>query len=398
MTPQPPEPKEPADLQALREAVEGVDREILASLKKRMELVDEIARAKLSSAAPFRDRKREEQVIDRIRQLATQLGLDAHEIERLYRDIMEMSIGRQQAFVRSLEGVPLRVAYQGVEGSFSHLTAQRHYTGRKHGVLLNGHDTFRGAVDAVREGSADFALLPIENTTAGSVHETYDLLAEGGVTITTEVVSQVEHCLLALPGAKLEEIRTVISHPQALAQCEVFLRSLPGAAARPEFDTAGSARKVRESNDPTLAAIASESAARLYGLDVLARGIQTQEGNYTRFVEVAREATPCPPDAACKTSLLLSLAHKPGALGEVLARFGGRGLNLTRIESRPILGTPWQYRFYLDLEGHAASEPVRAALEELKPLTTDVRVLGTYPRAEAPPESGATRAEAPPKS
>jgi chorismate mutase/prephenate dehydratase len=369
------------DLQAIREAIERVDREILAALKRRMDLVEEVARAKIESAAPFRDRQREEQVIGRIRHAATELGLDAHEIERLYRDIMEMSIGHQQALVRSLEGVPLRVAYQGVEGSFSHLTAQRQYGGRDGGVLLTGHDTFRGAVAALREGAADFALLPIENTTAGSVHETYDLLAEGGVAITAEVVSRVEHCLLALPGATLEAIRTVISHPQALAQCETFLRTIPWASTRTEFDTAGSARKVREGNDPTVAAIASESAARLYGLEVLRRGIQTQEGNYTRFVEIAREAVACPPGAACKTSLLIALAHKPGALGEVLARFGGRGVNLTRIESRPVLGSPWQYRFYLDLEGHAASEPVRAALEALKSVTTEVRVLGTYPRA-----------------
>lgn len=370
------------DLQALREAIEAVDREILAALKRRMDLVEQVARTKIESAAPFRDRQREEQIISRIRHAAAEQGLDAHEIERLYRDIMEMSVAHQQALVRSLEGVPLRVAYQGVEGSFSHLTAQRQYAGRAGGVLLTGYDTFRGAVAAVRDGSADFALLPIENTTAGSVHETYDLLAEGGVTITAEVVSRVEHCLLALPGAKLEDIRTVISHPQALAQCEAFLRTIPWATTRTEFDTAGSARKVREGNDPSVAAIASESAARLYGLKVLRRGIQTQEGNYTRFVEIAREAVACPPGAACKTSLLISLSHQPGALGEALARFGARGVNLTRIESRPVLGSPWQYRFYLDLEGHAASEPVRAALEELKAITTELRVLGTYPRAE----------------
>lgn len=370
------------DLQGIREAIESVDREILAALKRRMDLVEQVARAKIESAAPFRDRQREEQIIGRIRHAAAELGLDAHEIERLYRDIMEMSVAHQQALVRTLEGVPLRVAYQGVEGSFSHLTAQRQYAGRDGGVLLTGHDTFRGAVAAVRDGAADFALLPIENTTAGSVHETYDLLAEGGVAITAEVVSRVEHCLLALPGATLESIRTVISHPQALAQCEAFLRTMPWATTRAEFDTAGSARKVREGNDAAVAAIASESAARLYGLEVLRKGIQTQEGNYTRFVEIAREAVACPPGAACKTSLLIALAHEPGALGAVLARFGARGVNLTRIESRPVLGAPWQYRFYLDLEGHAASEPVRAALEELKPVTTEVRVLGTYPRAE----------------
>ena len=195
-------------------------------------------------------------------------------------------------------------------------------------------------------------------------------------------MSHVDHCLLALPGVRLEELRAVISHPQALAQCESFLRSTPWIRARAEFDTAGSARKVRESNDRTLAAIASESAARVFGLEVLRHGIQSQSGNFTRFVEVGREAAPCPSGAPCKTSLFLALDHRPGALGEVLARFAERGINLTKIESRPIPGVPWQYHFYLDLEGHAASEPVVAALEEVRPFTTDLRILGTYPRAD----------------
>lgn len=370
------------DLQSIREAIEAVDQEILAHLKRRMALVEEVAHAKLHSAAPFRDPEREDQVLQRVRHLAAQLELDAHQIERLYRQIMEMSIARQQAYIHGLDSAPLRVAYQGVEGSFSHLAAQRRYGERKGGVLLSGHETFREAAQAVRDGAADLALLPIENTTAGSVNETYDLLAEGALTITAEVVSHIEHCLLALPGVTLEELRTVCSHSQALAQCDVFLRGVPWIHARAEFDTAGSARKVRESKDRTLGAIASESAARVYGLEVLRTGIQSQAGNYTRFFEVAREATPCPPSATCKTSLLLSLAHRPGALGEVLTRFGARGVNLTKIESRPITGMPWQYRFYLDLDGHAASEPVAAALEEIRPFTSELRVLGTYPRAE----------------
>jgi chorismate mutase / prephenate dehydratase len=189
---------------------------------------------------------------------------------------------------------------------------------------------------------------------------------------------------MALPGARLEELRTVISHPQALHQCEEFLRRLPGVERRAEFDTAGSARKVRERNDRTLAAIASEEAGRMLGLEILARGIQTQAGNFTRFVEVAREPEPAAADARCKTSLALALAHRPGALGEVLTRFGRRGVNLTRIESRPMPGRPWQYRFYLDLEGHAASAEVGAALEEIRPLTSELRVLGTYARADLP--------------
>lgn len=372
---------EPADLQALREALEHIDQEILAALRRRMDLVDRVVEAKLESAFPLRDQLREELVLQRVRRGAVELGLDAHEIERLYRQILEMSVARQQENIRSLAETPLRVVYQGVEGSYSHLTAQRRYAGRRGGVLLTGCQSFREAVEAVREGTADLGLLPIENTTAGSINETYDLLAEGGITVIGEEVSQIEHCLLTLPGVELEELRRVISHPQALMQCASFLDSVPWLQAQAEFDTAGSARKVKESGDRTLAAIASESAARVYGLEILRHGIQTQQGNYTRFVEVAREAATCPPDAACKTSLLLALGHEPGTLGEVLGCLGRRGVNLTKLESRPIPGSPWKYRFYLDLEGHAASARVSAALEELRPLTVELRVLGTYPKA-----------------
>ncbi len=369
------------DLPALRDAIESVDRRILELFRERMGLAEAVARAKLDSVAPFRDPQREEHVLQRVRHLAAELGLDTHEIERLYRLVLEMSISRQHAYVRGLETTPLRVAYQGIEGAYSQIAARRHYAGRPGGARLDGFETFRGAVEAVKQGDADVAFLPIENTTAGGVHDTCDLLAEGGITITAEVVSHIEHCLLALPGAGIEELRTVLSHPQALAQCQAFLASKPWIQPRSEFDTAGSARKVRDSNDRTVAAIASEPAARTYGLEVLAHGIQSQPGNFTRFVEVARETTPCPPDVPCKTSLLLALGDRPGALGEVLARFGAHGVNLTRIESRPMPGTPWQYRFYLDLEGHSASAPVAAALEYVQPLTTELRILGTYPRA-----------------
>jgi len=374
---------EPApDLQALRETIEGIDRRLLALLKERMAIVEQVAAAKLAGAAPFRDRLREEQVLRRVRHMAVELGLDAHESERLFRVIMEMSTAHQQAFVHALADVPLRVAYQGVEGSYSHLTAQRRFGGRPGGALLSGHETFRSAVAAVREGEADVALLPIENSTAGSINETYDLLAEGGITINAEVVSAIEHCLLALPGTKLEEIEVVISHPQALHQCEAFLHAHPGLKPQAEFDTAGAARKVRERGDRKLAAIAGESAGRLFGLEILAHGIQTQQENFTRFVEVAREAVPCPPDSACKTSLLLVLAHRAGALGEVLTELARRNVNLTKLESRPIPGEPWSYRFYLDLEGHAASERVAAALVAVREHTRELRLLGTYPRAE----------------
>lgn len=373
---------QPPDLQALREAIEEVDEELLTALKKRMQLVDQVGAAKLAAASPFRDQQREELVLQRVRQLAVAKGLDSHEVERLYRWIMQMSIARQQEHIRTLPTAPLRVAYQGVDGSYSHLAAQRLYAGREGGVLLAGHETFRSAAEAVIDGSADHALLPIENTTAGSINETYDLLTDGKVVIIGELVAEIDHCLMALPGVALEELRTVLSHPQGLLQCEAFLVEHPWLRPRAEFDTAGAARKVQESGKRTLGAIASGSAARVYGLEILANSIQDEAGNFTRFVEIAREPVPCPPEAPCKTSLMLSVAHEPGALSQVLQRLGGRGVSLTKLESRPLRGSPFRYRFYLDVEGHAASRQVEEALEEIRPFTGELRILGTYPRSD----------------
>ncbi|MEM9555787.1 MAG: prephenate dehydratase [Acidobacteriota bacterium] len=377
------------DLQELREKIETLDRRMLEVLRERMHLVERIARYKLDAAFPFRDQQREDVVLQRVRGLAVELGLDAHGVERIYRQLLEMSISHQQAHVRELETVPLRVAYQGVEGSYSHLTAQRRYAARPGGVLLTGFATVRAAVDAVLDGRADVGLLPIENSTAGSINETYDVLAEGGLSINAEEVSRVEHCLIGLPGASLDTLRVVMSHPQALAQCDAFLRALPQVRLQAEFDTAGSAHKVREAGDPSLAAIASESAAGRYGLEVLRRGIQMNSGNATRFVEVALEAVPCPSDGPCKTSLLLALDHSAGALGQVLTEFGRRGIQLAKLESRPSGRDAWSYRFYVDVEAHAAAAPMVAALETIETLTADLRILGTYPRAETADLRGA---------
>ncbi|GEL72821.1 bifunctional chorismate mutase/prephenate dehydratase [Myxococcus virescens] len=372
------------DLDLIRTSIERIDEEILDALRRRMALADDVARAKLAAAAPFRDQRREDLLLRRIRTRAAEHGLDPHEVERIWRLFIDMSVARQHELVTRLDTTPLRVAYPGVEGSYSHLAARRRYGDRAGGVLLSGFDHAREAVEALRRGEQDLVLLPIENTTAGSMNETYDLLAEGGVVITAELVSQVDHRLLGLPGAKLEGLREVLSHPQALAQCETFLREkVPWARAVPDVDTGGAAQKVRERNDASVAAIASETAAQRFGLEVLASDLQPAF-DYTRFVEVGREATPLAPGVPCKTSLLVVLEHKPGTLGEMLQRLTLRGVNLSKLESRPIPGQPWQYRFYLDVEGHAASAAVTAALDDIRPLTSSLRVLGTYARAEAP--------------
>jgi chorismate mutase / prephenate dehydratase len=372
------------DLAELRQRIEAVDQQLLALLAERQHIVTQVAHAKLRTASPLRDREREDHLLRELRGRATGLGLDGHQIERLYRVVLEMSVAHQEATVRGREDAPLRVSYQGVEGSYSHLAAQRRYGHRTGGALLEGFDSFAAAAASVLGGKADLALLPIENTTAGSINETYDLLADGRLTISGEVKSSIEHCLLGLPGATVESLRTVGSHPQGLAQCQRFFASHPHLQPRVEIDTAGAARKVRDQQDPSVGAIASAAAAAAYGLVILARGIQTAAGNATRFVEVSLHAAPLGEDEPAKTSLVLALADRPGALGEILLCLARRNLSLTKLESRPIPATPWQYRFYVDVLGHVASESFAAALEEVRPLTTELHVLGTY-RAAADP-------------
>jgi chorismate mutase / prephenate dehydratase len=369
------------DLAQLRDRIEAVDRKIIALVAERLKIVEDVVAAKLTAASPFRDREREDLLLQRLRKLAIDAGLDPHQVERLYRVVMDMSVAHQEATVRNRSDAPLRIAYQGVEGSFSHLAAQRRYAGRPGGALLSGHDTFRAAAEAVTSGAADLALLPIENTTAGSINETYDLLAGGALHITGEVVSAIEHCLLALHGVPLAELRTVISHPQALAQCHELFARHPHLTARADIDTAGAARRVAEANDRSLAAIASSAAAQRYGLAVVARGIQSATGNATRFVEVGLRPAPVPDGVAAKTSLMFALTDRTGVLGDTLSRLAARNLSLTKLESRPIPEAPFTYRFYADVLGHAASEPFQAALDDIRPLTTDLRVLGTYPSA-----------------
>ena len=325
------------DLQALREEIESLDREILRKLKSRMELVERVAQVKLVAAIPFRDRLREEQVLGRVRQIATELGLDPYETERLFRIVMEMSISRQQSHLHSMENLPLRVAYQGVEGSPSHLDAQRRFRGRAGGALLTEHQGFREVADAVRTGRADIGILPIENSTAGSINEIYDLLLDGGLTITAELFGSVRR-LLVLPGVDWRRLRRIFSHPQVLKQWEPVLRSLSQIQLEATYDTAGAARKVKEGNDRTLGAIATEYEGSTFGLEVAPAQIPDSVSDYTRYVEISREALPCPPGVPYKTSLVLVVNDRPGALREVLASLANRHLNLSKLESRPIPG------------------------------------------------------------
>lgn len=373
-----------ADLSRLRDDLDAVDRRLLEALAERQRLIDQAARVKAATADFVRDPRREADMLHRLKETARGLGLDSFFVSRLYRQILDHSVRFQTDHLvghhdPEKAARPLVVTYQGTEGAYSHIACQHHFHPRHPAVETRGCETFRETLEAVESGEADYALVPIENTTAGSINQVYDLLSEKKLWLVGEEILKIEHCLLALEKVPLTHVRRIASHPQALAQCGRFLARLPHCRVESYADTAMAARRLVEERDLSAAAIASAEAARLYGLQVLARDLADQEGNYTRFVAVARE--PVRPDLRipCKTSLAFVTLHEQGALAHCLRALADHGLNLTKLESRPLYGSPWKYLFYADLEGNTADPEVDRALSELESRTRQLRVLGSYP-------------------
>lgn len=268
----------------------------------------------------------------------------------------------------------MRVAFQGERGAYSEEAAVALFDRAQ--VLPCA--SLRQVFDSVASGEADAGVVPVENSQAGSINETYDLLLAHQLYITGELNLRIHHCLLALPGQSVGDLRRVYSHPQALAQTEEFIR-----ARRLEpfamYDTAGSAKMVAEQQLRTVGAIAGRQAARIYGLEILAEGIETNPNNYTKFFSLSR--APAPKGSSSKTSIVFTTHNVPGALHRALGTFAARSLNLSKLESRPRREVPWEYVFYVDFEGHQDDAEARAALEDLNAVCTFVRVLGSYPRA-----------------
>ena len=281
--------------------------------------------------------------------------------------------------------LPFDAAYQGAPGAFSEDAALA-VLGREEGreARLLPCARFEEVFDAVGVGRARLGVVPIENTLAGSVHACYDLLLERDLIIVDEVVRRISHTLIGAPGAALEDVRRVLSHPVALAQCERFFRRNPQIEAVPVYDTAGAVERVVRSGSLGDAAIASRRAAEVYGGMVLAEALEDHPENFTRFLVIAKPDGDRPPDrgarAGYKTSLVFTVANRPGALYECLRPFAERGIDLAKIESRPRRGAPFEYMFYIDLVGRVDDGPVAEALRALGSFTTSVRVLGSYPR------------------
>ncbi len=302
----------------------------------------------------------------------------------IFHEIIDDSLRAQQLYLqRNLNpdagAEALRIAYQGVEGNFSQLAARKYFADRETLSTFTGYSTFADVVRTVEQGAADYGLLPVENTTAGVINEVYDLLLSTKLSIVGEEFFEIRHCLLAIEDVSLSKIRRVLSQWQALGQCSRFLAQLENCHKEPMVDTAMAVRQVKENQDLSQAAIASEEAAQLYGLKVIKRNITDQPENLTRFIVVAAKPVSVDLRIPAKTSLIIATAHEAGALLEALVVMQRHGINMTKLESRPRKGTRFDYVFYVDFEGNVAEPRVEDALTQLRGATSFLKILGTYP-------------------
>ena len=374
------------DLLKLRDEIDAIDNQIVALYEERMKIAEGVARFKIRTGKKVFDRERE---VSKLNTLSAKASSDFTKVGiiELFEHIMAVSRKKQYQLLTEsglvempeLESVNdfvvpnARIVFQGVEGAYSQ-QAMTEYFGKE---CDSFHvETWKDAMEAIKNGEADFAVLPIENSTAGIVSENYDLLVEYDNYIVGDQVIQIKHALLGTSEANIEDITTVYSHPQALMQCSDFLYEHSDWEKISLKNTAVSAKKVMEDGDKNHAAIASTLTAELYGLKVLDDNISNTQNNATRFIIVTNKKI-CSKDAS-KVSICFEIAHESGSLYHMLSHFIYNNINMTNIQSRPIKGKNWEYRFFVDFEGRLEETGVINALRGIKEEATAMKILGTY--------------------
>ncbi len=352
-------------LEELRKQIDEADAMIVKLIAERMRIAEQVGEEKKKQGQQIEDVTREKKVLENVRNTARKENISQEGIESIYRQIVTMS--------KSVEG--MLVAFQGEIGAYSE-EAAFHFFGPS--IHVKPCETLDDVFKTVEQDEAQYGIVPVENSIEGSISRTYDLLLESSLRVCGETELRVIHCLIASPGAKLDSIKRVYSHPQALGQCRSFLKHLD-CELIPTYDTAGSVKMIKEKGITDGAAIAGTRAAEIYGMKIIAQEIEDNPNNSTRFFILSQhDSTPSGND---KTSIVFSVRHKPGALYDFLKELASSKINLTKIESRPTRERPWEYNFYLDFEGHREDKICREALERLEENSLFVKVLGSYPRA-----------------
>jgi chorismate mutase/prephenate dehydratase len=370
-------------LLVLRERISSLDLKLLALLAERRELVIEVGKTKLHSHRPIRDKERERDLLDALIAAAKPYDLDGFYVTRLFQLIIEDSVLTQQALLQhQLNPVSqhsARIAFLGPKGSYSHLAA-RQYAARHFDQLIEcGCQKFQDIFTQVETGQADYAILPIENTSSGSINEVYDLLQHTSLSIVGELTNPINHCVLIAGDSDLSQIETVYSHPQPFQQCSQFLNRFPHWKIEYTESTAAAMEKVAKLNSPKVAALGSEAGGALYGLQVLEHNLANQQQNITRFIVLARKAIDVSEQVPAKTTLIMATGQQSGALVEALLVLRDNGIIMTKLESRPINGNPWEEMFYIDVQANLRADAMQKALRDLAPITRSLKVLGCYP-------------------
>ena len=380
------QPIQQADpLDPIRKEIDEADRQLIQILARRFEAVKRVGSIKQTEDQPLLDTERERRVQASWIQDAEALGLAAPFARRVLKEILNHSRRMQESLIENRQGPGRRIrcGYQGQPGSYSALAASHLLAHRSSSEsALEGYLTFQDVGKALLNGEIDYGLLPVENSIGGSIADVNRLICDHALHIVDEEIWQVEHVLAVPPGMKLADIRMIRSHPAALTQCETFLSSMEDVRREPWSDTATAAESLKEGparERRDTAAICSEEAARLHGLDVLARSLADRECNETRFLLVGREPEMPDPRLSCKTSMLFRVNHHEGALVHALEVFARNKVNLTRIESRPQPDMPWEYLFFVDVEGHMEAPNLAGALVKLRSCCSHLRMLGCYP-------------------
>jgi len=353
------------NLDDLRKKIDEIDARIVELIAERQTISKEIGKGKNKTSRLIEDRERELKVLRNVRGLARDNKISPSDIESIYRQIIDAS--------KKIQGVA--VAFQGEPGAYTEEAAIRFFGKSTRGVP---YETLDEVFESVEVGEVPFALVPVENSLEGSITRAYDLLLDSSLMVCGETELRISHCLIAMEGASLDTIKFVYSHPQALGQSRNFLNHL-NAELIPASDTAGSVRMIKEQGRLDYGAVASAKAAEIYGMKIIAREIEDNPHNFTRFFVLSREDSP--PTGNDKTSIVFSLKHKPGALYDCLREFATRKINLTKLESRPTRHQPWEYNFYMDFSGHREEKEVGEALKALEEHVVFVKILGSYPKA-----------------
>ena len=369
----------------LRDLINALDEELIALLVKRRGLSMEVVKRKDREGYPLRDTTREKELLQKLIKSGKKAGLEPTFVTRIFHEIIDDSVRLQQSYLHRLgekggeSGGSIRVAIQGIEGSFSSLAAARFFANRGVDIGFISKMTFEEVVKAVEDQEADYAMLPVENTTSGNINDVYDALVKSSVAIIGEEKLRVKQNLISIANVDPLTIKKIFSHPQAAAQCSKFLETMPNAKIEEVSDTALSVQKVRDSGNLEYAAIASEQAASTFGMTVIREDIANNKENFTRFVIASKKPVSVDLRIPAKTSVVLSTAQKPGALVEALMVFNKFGVNMTKIQSRPVAGNPWEEMFYIDFEGNIEDDKVNLMIDELGKNTRYFKVFGSYP-------------------